>query len=103
MNESSRTRLPKWVTAVIPLALLIALVAVFLFLDPLAFFTGTFPPLEELTVQQVTFPEAGLIELSVINGGPDPVSIAQVLVDDAYWQFEITPDNTLDHLDRGNV
>ena len=32
-----------------------------------------------------------MIELDVVNGGPDPITIAQVLVDDAYWQFTMEP------------
>jgi len=96
-------RWPRWLLAVMPLALLAALIVAFFVLDPLAFFTGNFPPLEELSVQRVRFPANGQIELEVINGGPDPVTVAQVLVDEAYWQYEITPDNTLDRLERATV
>ena len=96
-------KVPKWALAIFPLALLIALIALFFLLNPLAFFTGAFPPLEELTVQRVLFPEDGRIQLSVINGGPDPVTIAQVLVDDAYWNYEITPDNTLGRLQQATI
>lgn len=103
LTQSRTDKLPKWVLAIFPLALLIALIALFLALDPLSFFTGDFPPLEELTIQQVTFPENGRIQLSVINGGPDPVHIAQVLVDDAYWQYEITPGSTLQRLGQATI
>jgi ZIP family zinc transporter len=95
--------LPKWVLALFPLVLLFGLVVIFLAVNPLAVFTNSFPPLEELTIQQVRFPAAGQIELSVINGGPDPVSIAQVLVDDAYWQFTVEPGNNLDRLETATV
>lgn len=97
------SKVPKWALALFPLALLIALIVLFFLLNPLAFFTGAFPPLEELTVQRVLFPEDGRIQLSVINGGPDPVTIAQVLVDDAYWNYEITPDNTLERLQQATI
>lgn len=96
-------RWPRWLLAVTPLALLAALIVAFFVLDPLAFFTGNFPPLEELSVQRVRFPANGQIELEVINGGPDPVTVAQVLVDEAYWQYEIAPDNTLDRLERATI
>ena len=89
--------------ALLPLLLLAALVAGFLLLDPLRFFQGAFPPLEELTVQRVTFPAPGQIRLAVINGGPDPVTIAQVMVDDAYWQFAINPGPTLGRLDTATI
>ena len=106
MQEARKTTtvtLPRWVLALIPLLLLLALVAAFLALEPLAFFTGKFPPLEELAVQRVLFPEDGRIQLHVVNGGPDPVTIAQVLVDDAYWQFAITPAASLDRLERATI
>jgi zinc transporter ZupT len=101
--SSGTNRIPKWVLALFPLIILLGLVAFFFAVDPLSYFTGAFPPLEELTIQRVTFPENGRIQLEVINGGPDPVTIAQVLVDDAYWQFEITPDNTLDKLEKATI
>jgi zinc transporter ZupT len=101
--SSSESKWPKWVLAVFPLLLLIGLVALFLALNPLAYFTGAFPPLEELTVERVLFPENGRVQLQVINGGPDPVTIAQVLVDDAYWLYEITPGNVLDRLEQATI
>lgn len=102
-NTKLTSRMPKWALAIFPLVLLIALIGLFVLLNPLAFFTGAFPPLEDLTVQRVLFPENGRIQLNVINGGPDPVTIAQVLVDDAYWNFEIAPDNTLGRLQQATI
>lgn len=96
-------RIPKWLLALLPLLILIGLVIVFIRANPLAYFSGAFPPLEELSIQRVTFPEKGKIQLEVINAGPDPVHIAQVLVDDAYWQHIITPDNTLERLERATI
>lgn len=102
-NTADTGRIPKWVLALFPLVLLIAIIALFLIMNPLSYFTGTFPPLEELAIQRVLFPEEGQIELSVINGGPDPVTIAQVLVDDAYWNYTITPDNILNRLEQATI
>ena len=98
-----KRRAPNWLLALLPLLLLIALVAGFLALDPLSFFSGAFPPLEDLAVQRVTFPAPGSIRLEVINGGPDPVTIAQLTVDDAYWQFTISPDHTLNRLESAVI
>jgi zinc transporter ZupT len=89
-------RMPTWLLGVLPLLALVAMVAVFALANPLAFFNDAFPPLEDLTIQRVLFPAAGEIELQVVNGGPDPVTIAQTLVDDAYWQFTIEPGHTLE-------
>jgi len=106
MEQSSTSTfqsLPKWVLALFPLVILFGLIALFIAIDPLSFFSGSFPPLEEVTIQRVTFPETGHIQLDVINGGPDPVTIAQVLVDDAYWQYEISPGNTLERLQQATL
>jgi zinc transporter ZupT len=96
-------RLPLWALAVIPLALLAALVVLFVNTNPLAVTSAALPPVEEVDVQRITLPEPGLIVLEVVNGGPDPVTIAQVLVDDAYWQFEIQPGTTLPRLGRATI
>jgi zinc transporter, ZIP family len=103
VKSNNGQKFPNWLLAVLPLLLLVGLVAAFLTLDPLAYFTGAFPPLEELSIQQVLFPKPDQIQLEVMNGGPDPVTIAQVLVDDAYWQFTITPDNTLNRLETATI
>jgi ZIP family zinc transporter len=63
----------------------------------------TAPPIETLSVQRVTLPAPGQIELDVVNGGSDPVTIAQVIVDDAYWQFSIDPRGPLGRLQSARV
>lgn len=53
------------------------------------------PPVEDLTVNRVTLPDEGELVVSVTNGGPDPVTIEQVTVNEALWDFEAEPDNTI--------
>src|SRR5215204_6100688 len=81
--------------ALLPLVLLAGVVALIVATDA-GLGERTVPPIESLNVQQIRMPERGLITLEVVNDGPDPVTIAQVLVDEAYWQYEIEPDSTLD-------
>ena len=74
--------------AVAPLGLLGVVLWGIVVLKPLDRMRGEdFPPVEELTVVRTVLPEPGLIELHLVNGGPDPVTVAQVLVDEAYWSF----------------
>ncbi len=61
------------------------------------------PPVEKLSIQRVRLPEPNLIALEVVNDGPEPVTIAQVLVDDAYWSFHIEPGPTLDRLQAATI
>ncbi len=85
-----------------PLALLILVLAVIAVTDA-GLGNRDAPPIEDLAVQQVRLPEPGLITMNVFNGGPDPISIAQVRVDDAYWQFEMDPVGELERLSSASI
>ena len=86
-----------------PLVLLAVLLAIFVSTDPTRAIRGDAPPVEELVFERVTLGPEG-IEAVVLNDGPDPVRIAQVQVDEAYWRFEMEPaDGELAHLERGVV
>lgn len=85
-----------------PLALLAVFVVVVLRYGPLGIFAAAVPPVEKLTVERVVLRE-GEVVLHVTNGGPQPVTVAQVLMDDAYWQHAITPDRTIPRLGRATI
>jgi zinc transporter ZupT len=85
-----------------PVALLAIFVALFLRYGPLGVFETAFPPVEELTIDRVTL-RPGEIVVVVTNGGPQPVTVAQVMVDDAYWRHAIVPDRTIPRLGRATV
>ncbi len=53
------------------------------------------PPVEDLTIERVTMPTENEFVVSVTNGGPDPVTIAQVNVDDALTGFEMESGNPI--------
>jgi ZIP family zinc transporter len=78
-----------WLRGLARLLLLGILVAVFLRFGPLGVLRQAFPPIEELTISRITLPEPGRLQLHVVNGGPEPVTIAQVMVDDATWMHTI--------------
>jgi zinc transporter ZupT len=88
---------------VLPLALLVALVAAFLRFGPVGVFQAAFPPVEELTIQRVAFPAEGALRVHVVNGGPEPVSIAQVTVDEAYWDFSVQPGAVVPRLGSATI
>jgi ZIP family zinc transporter len=85
------------VTALIPLVLTAALIGFFIWLGPAGIFPGNFPPVEELTVGKVTL-EPGEIQVVVTNGGPSPVTIAQVLIDEAYWAYTSSYEGPIERL-----
>jgi ZIP family zinc transporter len=96
---TSQRGIPLWFKGLAPLVLLAALVAVFLRVGPLGVFRQSFPPVEQLTVERIRLPQAGLMEVEVVNGGPEPVTVAQVMVDDANWVHSLNGSRTLDRLE----
>lgn len=100
-SSASRARL--WALGLGPLLILAALVALFVRFGPLGVFRAAFPPLEELTIERVLFPGPHQVELRVVNGGPEASTIAQVMVDEAYWLFEIEPGRTIPRLGRATI
>lgn len=81
-----------WV--LLPLAALALAVAWLIAADPLRSFNIGAPPVEKLTFERTVL-SANNIDLRVRAGGSEPMAIAQVQVDDAYWQFTQTPPGAL--------
>lgn len=89
-----------WVLALVPLAILAALLVIIVRSRPAdAVRARNAPPVERLTFQRVTL-EPGAIVATVLNDGPDDITIAQVQVDDAFWTFSTDRGQSLRHLGR---
>jgi zinc transporter ZupT len=89
-ERSGAGRLPAWLAGLLPLLVLGAAIALFVGLGaPGLDRNGV--PVEELSVES-THLSPGEIELTVRNDGPDPVSIKQVTVNDAFVGFRQTED-----------
>ena len=72
---------------VFPLILLAVVVLAIVKFDPADMLRDPdAPPVEALSVQRTLLKPEGIL-LTVLNESPDPVTIAQVVVDDAYWRF----------------
>lgn len=76
--------------ALLPLGLIVAVAAAFLATDPLRSFSAGVPPVEQLTVERTVLDSGGLSVL-VRAGGTQPMEIAQIQVDGAYWDFTQDP------------
>ena len=61
------------------------------------------PPAEDLSVQRVSLPTEYEFVLSVRNGGPEPVTLSQVVVNDALWDFRAEPDSMIPRLGSAEV
>ena len=95
-SDSSRI---VWVLALVPLILLGVIAALIVTTEGgLSELSG--PPVEQISLQRITLPEAGWIVVEVVNDGPQEVTIPQVLVDEAYWQFTAEPSTTIARFGR---
>lgn len=100
-SAPSAERLPgsSWLLALIPFILLgLVLAYIAATGGGLAALAG--PPVEQVTLQRITLPEPGVIQVEVINDGPQEVTIPQVLIDDAYFYFTAEPSTTIPRLGR---
>ena len=99
-EQDSRFRI--WLSALMPLILLGILLLLFVKFGPLGVFKSTVAPIENIFIQKVSFsPEH--ITVDVFNDGPESVAIAQVMVNDAYWKFDMQPSNKLEPLQKGKI
>lgn len=91
-------RVPAWLLAVVPLALIAGGLVAFAALDAPGVPKRAGPPAEELSVERTVL-RPGRIELTVRNDGPDAVRISQVSVNDGYVPFSSSlSDATVGHL-----
>jgi ZIP family zinc transporter len=87
MGAATRSlRVPVWLLGLVPLLLVVGGIALFMALDAPGLGERRGPPAEELAVERTVL-SPGAIELTVRNDGADAVSVAQVVVNDAFAQF----------------
>lgn len=91
-----------WFWGLLPLALLAALALVMARGEIVEFLRRGVPPVESLTFDRVSL-APNVIRAEVVNGGPDPVTVAQVMVDEAFWEFSISPSSTIGRLRRATI
>ena len=85
-TATARTaRMPAWLAGIAPLVIVGVLLALFVVFNPISAMRAV-PPVEALAFERTVFRE-DVIEVTVRNDGPDPVTIAQVLVNDSYRGF----------------
>lgn len=91
-----------WPMAMAPLALLGLMAATFFVLRPIDWLTADVPAIETVDVERVALGPEG-IAVWVRAGGSAPVTIAQVQVDGAYWQFDQSPPGPLGRLATARI
>jgi zinc transporter, ZIP family len=101
VSRRDRTRI--WLAGLLPLVALLVFLLLFLRFGPAGVFTGSFPPVEELTITRVTLPDRGVLRVHAVNGGPEPVTVSQVLVDDASWVHTVDGARTIGRLESREI
>jgi zinc transporter ZupT len=94
---------PVWLVAAVLPALIVGALLALLVVRGIGLEDRGLPPVEEVAITRVELPAPGQMRLHVVNSGPQPVRISQVLVDEAYWSFRIQPANELGRLDRATI
>jgi ZIP family zinc transporter len=59
-------------------------------------------PIEKLNIERIKLDSSGFI-VKVLNSGPEDLTIAQVIVDDSFWNASYDPGPTLKRLEQGTV
>ena len=93
------SRLPLWASGLLPILALGLMLLLFSATNPLALFKSSLPPVEQLSFERVRVVQGGF-QVTLVNSGPDPVTVAQVAVDDAYWTFTIQPARQIPRMGR---
>ena len=92
-NGGSRLTAATLLLALVPLVLLGGVVWWLIDRGAASLFGTDLPPVEQLHVLRHTL-RTDVIHLDVVNSGPDPTTIAQVIVRGAFWFHEVTPQHT---------
>ena len=86
----------------LPALLLAGVIAVFLATDGAGLRVAPAAPIETLQVEQ-TLLRPGEIDLMIQNTSPQDLSIAQVVINDSFWQFEVAPSGAIPRLGKATI
>lgn len=98
--------LPRWVAALLPIVLLALIAGSFFVMSPFTALDTRGEPLPDVTITHTSLPDDETVVIHVTNNGPSEVTISQVLVDEAYWNFDVQGtggDNTLEPRESARV
>src|SRR5690606_20515225 len=94
---------PRWILlGILPLLPLAAIVVAIIATDG-GIGERDSPPIEDLSIQRITLPQPAMLEDAAANQRPDAITIAQVQVDGAYWEYALDGDRTLEPLESATL
>ncbi len=86
----------------LPAVLLAGVIAIFLATDGAGLRVAPAAPIETLQVEQ-TLLRPGEIDLMIQNTSPQELSIAQVVINDSFWQFDVAPSGAIPRLGKATI
>ncbi len=96
--QNERARLGRTVGLfLVPVVLLAGVIALFLSTNGAGLNVAPAAPIEALTFER-TLLRRGEIELQVRNTGPEPLTLAQLVINDSVWPFTVAPSAELPRL-----
>lgn len=93
----SETRTRRFLFFVVPLLVLSGVIALFILTRGAGLNVAPSVPVESLQFGRTSL-RPGEIEIHVRNTSPQPLRVAQILINEATWPFSITPDRTIPRL-----
>jgi len=90
-----------WLAGIGPL-LLVGLMTWWFLSSGVAWLRLGIAPIEKLAIERVIFRPQEVV-LNVRNEGPGPLSVGQLLVNDAIWDFSITPGREIGRMNRATL
>ncbi|MGQ0600069.1 MAG: ZIP family metal transporter [Anaerolineales bacterium] len=101
-NPTTSNGLKIWGLFLIPVVLLAGVIALFLYTSGAGLNVEPAAPIDSLSFERTILRE-GEIEFHVRNTGPEAVTLAQVIINDAVWQFEAAPSATIPRLGQATL
>lgn len=59
-------------------------------------------PIEKLNIEKIEIVDQGF-EVNVLNSGPEEITVAQVIVDDSFWNADFDPSPTIKRLGKSTI
>jgi len=98
-SAATASRVPRWAGVVLVVGLIALAAGAVALYDRITLRAA--PPVEALAFERTVL-RPGVVEVHLRNDGRDPVTIAQVLINDAYWQFTAS-DPQLERLETATL
>lgn len=96
--QNERARLGRTVGLfLVPVVLLAGVIALFLYTNGAGLNVAPAAPIEALSFER-TLLRRGEIELHIRNTGPEPLTLAQLVINDSVWPFTVAPSAELPRL-----